>query len=98
MPDPTPAPASASGPEGFLGHLRDWFERDIEPRITAAEADLARVKALAPELATVAATLEAVVKALAPSAAPEVATLITDAEKAAVVIARIAAELGAAGL
>jgi hypothetical protein len=94
----TPAPEPTSAHEGFLGHVRDWFERDIAPEIAVVKADLEKVKALAPQLSSVATTLETLVKALAPSAAPEVATLVEDAEKAAAIIARIAAELGAAGL
>lgn len=90
----SPAPAR----EGFLGHVRDWFERDVAPEIAVLRADLDKVKALAPELSSVATTVETLVKALAPGAAPEVATLVADAEKAAEVIARIAAELTAAGI
>lgn len=96
MTTPTPDPAPAH--EGFLGHVRDWFERDIAPEITVLKADLAKVKALAPELSSIASTVEALAKAADPAAAPEIAALVADAEKAAVVIARIAAELGAAGL
>lgn len=98
MSEPTPAPAPAPDHEGFLSHVRAWFERDILPEIDAVKADLGKVRELAPELANVANTLEALVKAIAPSAGPEVAALIADAEKAAAVIARIAAELAAAGM
>lgn len=93
-PDPAPAPAH----EGFLGHVRDWFERDIAPEIAVLKADVAKVKALAPELSGVANTVLALAKAADPAASPEIATLVADAEKAAVVIGRIAAELAAAGI
>ena len=94
-PDPAPAPEPAPG---FLGHVRAFFEKDVLPEINAVKADVGKVRELAPELASVATTLEALVKALAPSAAPEVAALVADAEKAAAVIARIAGEMSAAGM
>ncbi len=84
--------------EGILGHVRDWFEKDIEPRLAAAEADVAKLKALAPELSAIASTVEALAKAADPAAAPAVAALIEGAAKAAQVIEAIAADLAAAGM
>jgi hypothetical protein len=94
----TPPAAPSPEHEGFLGHVRAWFGRDVEPRLAALEADVAKVKALAPQLSSVAATVEALVKTADPAAAPDVAALVAGAEKAAAVIRAIATELGAAGL
>ena len=102
MTEPTPAPAAAPTPapthESVGQHIRSFFEKDIEPRLEAAEGDVANLKSLAPELATFANSIVAAVKAVAPNAAPEVAAVLAAAEKGAGEIVRIAAELGAAGV
>jgi len=96
-PEPvTPDPAPAH--EGFGAHIRDWFEADVEPRVTAIEGDVVNLKAFFPQLASFATSLVAAVKAVAPNAAPEVAAVIADAEAVAAEIARIAAELGVVGV
>lgn len=98
MTTPTPPAVPEPAHEGLAAHFRAWFERDVLPEIESVKGDVAKVRALAPELSTVANTVEALVKALAPGAAPEVAALVADAERAAAVIARIAGELTAAGM
>ena len=94
VPPVTPEPA----PGGFIGRLRAWFERDVEPRVVEVETDVANLKSLAPAILKVAQTVEALVKSADPEAAPAIAALVDDAEKAAAVIAQIVAELGAAGV
>jgi phage-related tail protein len=92
----TPAPASSH--EGFLARARDWFEKDIEPRIIAAEADLAKVKSLGPEVQALAGIVEKIAEAADPSAAPEIAALADGAGKVAARIGQIVASLEASGL
>jgi hypothetical protein len=94
---PTP-PAPEPQPSGFAARLRAWFERDVEPGIIAAQADIAKIKALGPAISAMANTVAALAKAADPAAAPEIAALAADAEHAAAVIAQIVAELGASGV
>lgn len=94
MSSSTPEPAH----ESFGAHVRNFFEKDVEPRLESLEGDVANFKALAPELAKFAASILAAVKAVAPNGAPEVATVLADAEKGAAAVAEFAAELGAVGL
>jgi phage-related tail protein len=94
----TPAPAPASSHEGFLGHVRDWFAKDVEPRILAAEADLGKVKGLGPEVQALAGIVEKIAEAADPSAAPEIAALAAGAGKVAARIGEIVASLEAGGL
>jgi hypothetical protein len=92
----TPEPVPSH--EGFLARARDWFEKDIEPRIVAAEADLAKVKGLGPEVQALAGIVEKIAEAADPSAAPEIAALAAGASKVAARIGEIVASLEASGL
>lgn len=94
----TPAPEPAPAHEGFLGHLRDFFEKDVAPRLVSLEADLAKAKALAPEVQTLAGIVEKIAEAADPSAAPEIAALAAGAGKVAARIGEIVASLEASGV
>ena len=83
---------------GFLARLRDWFDKDVEPRVAGIEGDVENLKKLGPAVLQLASTVEALVKSADPSAAPEVAALLSDAEKAVAVIAQVVAELAASGV
>jgi hypothetical protein len=100
-PVPTPAPTPVPEPDeptGWLGRIRSWFEKDVEPRIATTEAGIATVQALAPQLSLIADTVVALAKAADPGAAPEIAALVDGAEKAASVIKTIVADLAASGM
>jgi hypothetical protein len=94
----TPTPVPDPEPGGFLGRIRAWFERDVEPEITAVKADIASLQKLAPALESVANTVVALAEAADPAAAPEIAALVAEAKAAAAVIARIVADLSAPGM
>jgi hypothetical protein len=98
MPGTTPAPAPVPPHESIGAHVREFFEKDVEPRVASVEGDVGKLKELPAALAAYAGSIQAIVKAIAPSASPEVAVLIADAEKAAAVIAEIAAGLAASGM
>jgi hypothetical protein len=97
----TPAAPESPSPaehESIAARVRDWLEKDIEPRLSVVEADLAKVKGLGPEFQALAGIVEKIIDAAEPSAAPEVAALAADAGKVAARIAAIVAELGVTGL
>lgn len=99
MTDATPAPVpSPAEPGGLIGRLRAWFERDVEPRLLAAEGGLAKVKGLGPEVQALAGIVEKIAEAADPSAAPEIAALAAGAGKVAARIGEIVASLEASGL
>ena len=85
----------AAADPGFLGHIRAFFERDVEPDIIKLKADVSKVRALLPELQVLANTVVTLAKA---SDVPEVAVIAEDAVKAGEVIAEIATALAATGL
>jgi phage-related tail protein len=92
----TPAPVSSH--EGFLARARDWFEKDVEPRLIATEAGLAKVKDLGPEVQALAGIVEKIAGAADPSAAPEIAALADTAGKVAARIGQIVASLESSGV
>ena len=84
-----------SPPEpGILARAEDWVRDHLAPDLAAVKADVAKIKALAPELQKV-ADLALTLARTVPGISPEV---VADAEKAAEVIAGIAGELAAAGM
>jgi hypothetical protein len=91
----TPAPDE---PGGLLGRLRAWAEKDILPRLSAVEADGAKLKGLAPELSSLASIVEKIIEAADPEAAPVIAALASDAGKIAARIKTAVADLGASSL
>jgi hypothetical protein len=92
-PDPTPEPEQG----GLLGRLRSWFEKDIEPRLIAVEADLANVKGLGPQVSELASIVEKIAASADPAAAPEIAALAAGASAVAAKIGQIVAGLESSG-
>jgi hypothetical protein len=78
-------------------HVREWFEAHIAPDLAILTADVAKFRALAPLLATIADTATALAEAADPAAAPAVAAIAAETKKAAAEIGRIAGELAAPG-
>lgn len=85
---------SHAAPDGFLAHIRAFFERDVKPDLNDLKNVAEKVRELAPALQQIASVVEAMAK-VDPGLAPEV---VADVEEAVTVIARIAAELAAAGM
>jgi hypothetical protein len=86
---PAPEPASPEIPHGLLAHFRDWFSRDVAPDLADVKAVAGKVREAAPHLRTL-ADLTVTLARADPGIPAEV---VTAAEGAAVVIARVAAEL-----
>jgi hypothetical protein len=85
---------SHAAPEGILAHIRQFFERNIEPDLEDLKADVAKVRELAPALAKIAATVTELAKA-DPGLAP---VIVADVEEAAEIVAKVAAEFAASGM
>jgi phage-related tail protein len=97
MAETAPETPEPTAPEGLGAHLRAWFERDILPRLSAVEGDVASLRSLGPQVAKLAGIVEQIAGAADPEAAPKIAALAADAGKVAAEIATIVTELGAVG-
>jgi len=84
----------ASPDPGVLAHIRAWFEGDLEPEFEDLRAVAEKVRELAPALGKIGGVVTAMAKA-DPGLSPEI---VAGVEEAASVVARIAAELAAAGM
>jgi len=79
---------------GVLAHIRAWFAGDLEPEFEDLRAVAGKVRELAPALGKIAGVVTQMAKA-DPGLPPEI---VAGAEEAASIVARIAAELAAAGI
>jgi hypothetical protein len=98
VPPPPPVPPSEPETGGLLGRLRNWFTREVEPRVIEIEGDVSNLKKLGPSILKLADLVEALVKSADPGAAPEVAALAAGAEKVAAEIAEVVAAIEASGV
>jgi hypothetical protein len=99
MSTPTPAwPTPEPQPSGFIGRIRAWFERDVEPRVVAIEGDVASLKALAPELSVLADAVVTLAEQADPAATPEIAAVVAGVKVAAAKIAEVVAALQSSGV
>jgi hypothetical protein len=101
-PAPPPAPWPAPPPEpetgGLLGRLRNWFTREVEPRVIAVEGDVENLKKLTPELSVLADAVVTLAEQADPAATPEIAAVVAGVKVAAAKIAEVVAALEAGGV
>jgi hypothetical protein len=99
MTTPPPEPHTSAG---FLAHIRQFFEQDVQPEIAdariKAENALAYIKAHAAQEQAIASLLVKIVSAADPAAAPVLAALLPEAEAVLAKAEQWVADLAGTGM